>query len=141
MTRKNTNGGIMTSRNSQKITVGNINRSKVTLKQTQSVHEEYYDFEKATQFFDSLLDRVERKKMRDDDKSDLKDDIGNLKDEVLNGSEADESKLKRLLRNIRRMAPDIFDVIIQTAINPISGLGLVLQKTVRKMMQETNQNI
>jgi hypothetical protein len=71
-----------------------------------------------------------------DELDDLKDEIEKLKDQINQGSQADESLMAKIFRNIKRMAPDILEVITKTALDPIGGLGLVDRKVAAKMASE-----
>jgi hypothetical protein len=62
------------------------------------------------------------------DKTDLKENVAKVADEVSKGKRADSGRLERLLNTIGSLAPDIFDVAIATLANPLAGLGLVATK-------------
>jgi hypothetical protein len=62
------------------------------------------------------------------DKTDLKENVAKVADEVSKGKQADSGRLERLLNVILSLAPDIFDVAIATLANPLAGLGLVAKK-------------
>jgi hypothetical protein len=70
------------------------------------------------------------------DKTDLKDNVGKVADEVSKGRQADSGRLERLLNVILSIAPDIFDVAIATLANPLAGLGLVAKKIGEKAKLE-----
>lgn len=70
------------------------------------------------------------------DKADLKTDLKEAEKELAKGDQADEEFLARHLRNVKRMAPDILDVVLATFANPIAGLGLVAKKIADKMKAE-----
>ena len=53
------------------------------------------------------------------------------------GEEADESFLERRLRNIKRMAPDILEVIATTFADPALGVSKVIQKVMAKAKAAT----
>jgi hypothetical protein len=61
-------------------------------------------------------------------KTDLKDNVAKVADEVSKGKQADSGRLERLLNVILSLAPDIFDVAIATLANPLAGLGLAAKK-------------
>jgi hypothetical protein len=62
------------------------------------------------------------------DKTELKDNVAKVAEEVSKGKQADSGRLERLLNVILSIAPDIFDVAITTLANPLAGLGLVAKK-------------
>ncbi|MEJ5241530.1 MAG: hypothetical protein WHS87_10070 [Anaerolineales bacterium] len=49
---------------------------------------------------------------------------------------ADESFLERRLRNLRRIAPDILDVVLATLASPAAGFSLVARKVAERMRAE-----
>jgi hypothetical protein len=69
-----------------------------------------------------------KKDLLPDDKTDLKENVARVADEVSKGRQADSGRLERLLNVILSLAPDIFDVAIATLANPLAGLGLVAKK-------------
>lgn len=74
------------------------------------------------------------------DKSDLKDSVAKVAEEVSKGKEADTGRLERLLNAIGSLAPDILDVAIATIASPLAGLGLVAKKIgdKAKLLQQTS---
>jgi hypothetical protein len=67
------------------------------------------------------------------DRADLKADVEEIQAEVAKGDKADESFLARRLRNLKRMAPDILEVVLATLANPAAGLGAVAAKVAKRM--------
>ncbi len=63
-----------------------------------------------------------------EDKTDLKQNVAKMTDEISKGKKADAGRLERLLNGIGSMAPDILEVAITTLLNPLAGLGLVAKK-------------
>jgi len=61
-------------------------------------------------------------------KTELKDNVAKVADEVSKGKQADSGRLERVLNVILSIAPDVFDVAIATLANPLAGLGLVAKK-------------
>lgn len=74
----------------------------------------------------------ERKDLTPDAKADLKAEIQDVEAEVKKGEQADETFLARRLRNIRRIAPDILDVVTATLTNPTAGFSLIARKVAEK---------
>ncbi len=68
------------------------------------------------------------KNLLPDDKTDLKDHVDKVANEISKGKKANSGRLERLLNSIGGMAPDIFDVTIATLANPLAGIGLVAKK-------------
>jgi hypothetical protein len=74
------------------------------------------------------------------DKEDLKSEIKELQKEDTKGEEVDESFVARRLRNIRRIAPDILDVILATITNPAAGFSMITKKVADKMKADTMES-
>lgn len=68
-----------------------------------------------------------------EDKADVQAELQEVEEELQKGEAADEGFIRRRLRNIRRMAPDILEVVLTTFANPLKGLGTVAQKIAAKM--------
>lgn len=71
------------------------------------------------------------------EKEDLKAEVADIQKEDAKGEKANESDISRRLRNIKRMAPEIFEVVLATITNPIAGFGVVAKKVAEKMKAET----
>jgi hypothetical protein len=69
-------------------------------------------------------------------KADVQAELQEVETEIRKGQGADEGFIRRRLRSIRSMAPDIYDVIITTFANPVAGLGMVARKVAEKMRAE-----
>jgi len=67
-----------------------------------------------------------------EDKADLKAELKELEEEVTKGKQANEDFLTRRLRNIKRIAPDILEVVTATLANPAAGFAMVAQKVAQK---------
>jgi hypothetical protein len=67
------------------------------------------------------------------DKADVQAELEEVETELQKGEKANEGFIRRRLRNVQRMAPDIYDVVLTTFGNPIAGLGLVAKKIAEKM--------
>ncbi len=71
-----------------------------------------------------------------EDKEDLQAELEEVETELKKGTEAHQGFIRRRLRNIERIAPDIYDVVITTFGNPLAGLGMVAKKIAKKMKAE-----
>lgn len=86
-----------------------------------------------TNFFLPIYQAIEEKKdLKPDAKADLKAEVQEVEAEVKKGEKADEAFLARRLRNIRRIAPDILDVVTATLTNPAAGFSLIARKVAEK---------
>ncbi len=70
------------------------------------------------------------------DKEDLKSEVKELQKEDEKGPEAEEKQFSRHLRNIKRMAPDILEVVLAAVANPVAGFGAIAKKVAEKMKAE-----
>ena len=70
------------------------------------------------------------------DKADLKAEVQDAQAEAAKGEQASEDFLSRRLRNIRRVAPDILDVMVNTLSSPAQGLATVVRKVMLKAKEE-----
>ena len=64
----------------------------------------------------------------EDDKQDLKDQIGKIKAECGKGDQMDMSRLEKLINTLAVIGPDVFEVVTTTLANPLAGIGLALKK-------------
>lgn len=95
------------------------------------------DPEAVARAFRALYSAVEQKpNLPPQDKADLKAELQELETEVVKGEDADEGFIARRLRYIKRMAPDILEVVVATLINPVSGISTVAKKVAERMRQE-----
>jgi len=86
--------------------------------------------------FDEIYQKLDiQKDLSPDVKRDVKEELGEIKS-ALESSEPDESFLTRRFRNLKRMAPDIADVALETLKNPIGGVVEVIKKVSKKMAEE-----
>ncbi len=86
------------------------------------------------EYIQQILAKIEKQPdLHPDDKADLKAAVQEIQEEDGKGNEADESFIARRLRNIRRTAPDILEVVLTTIGNPSAGFGLVARKVAEKM--------
>jgi hypothetical protein len=89
------------------------------------------------ELFEELFRRIDqRPDTPAEDREDLKANVAEIRTEVEKGEQADESFLKMRLRNIKRIAPDIAEVVLATLVNPAAGFALVVGK-IAKRAQET----
>ncbi len=62
----------------------------------------------------------------------MKIGVQQVQAEVAKGEEADESSLARYLRGVKRVAPDILEVIVNTFADPALGVATVIRKVMTK---------
>ena len=86
--------------------------------------------------FDEIYQKLDiQKDLSPDVKRDVKEELGEIKS-ALESSEPDESFLTRRFRNLKRMAPDIAEVAIETLKNPVSGVVEVIKKVSKRMAED-----
>jgi hypothetical protein len=66
----------------------------------------------------------------------LQTQVKEIEKELQKGEKAKPSFLVERLNNIKKTAPDIWEVALTTLINPPSGLILVVQKVAKKLAKE-----
>jgi hypothetical protein len=71
-----------------------------------------------------------------EDKADLRVEISEIQKEAEKRDKANEGFLMRRLRNIKRMAPDILEVILAVLANKAVGLGVIAKKIAEKIKAE-----
>lgn len=90
--------------------------------------------------FQEIYEKVdENPQLSSVDKSDLKSELQAFEDEDKKGPESNEGFLAQRLRNIKRIAPDIVDVVLATIANPAAGFGMIAKKVAEKMKAEAAQ--
>jgi CHAT domain-containing protein len=133
----NRSGGVNFG-SSGNITIGGdvVGRDKITTTNTGLSGAEIADL------FKSIYQQVEAKSnLSSRDKEDLKADVKDVEAEtakVARGQKPDESFLERRLRSIKRMAPDILDVIAGTFASPTLGAATVIRKIVDRVKQKAD---
>jgi hypothetical protein len=88
--------------------------------------------------FRPIYDAIEaRPGTSSEDRADILAEVEEIQSWVSRGDDADESFLSRRLRNLKRMAPDILELVLATMANPAAGLGVVAIKLANRMQAET----
>jgi hypothetical protein len=64
--------------------------------------------------------------------ADLKADVKDIQQEIKKGKKADNEFIARRLRNIKRMAPEILEVVVATIVNPVFGLSVCSKESCEK---------
>ena len=79
--------------------------------------------------FQTVFQKLEQKTdLPDTKKQEIEETVELIKGETRKGTEANEKALRHYIRTLARMAPDILDVIVATATNPILGAGTIIRK-------------
>lgn len=86
--------------------------------------------------FDEIYKKLDgHKALAPQQKEDIHAELQDVQLE-LEKSTPDESFLARRFRNIKRMAPDIADIALETLKNPISGVVEIIKKVSKKVAEE-----
>lgn len=95
-----------------------------------------------TELFREIYRAIERLPSDSDvDRNKIKDMIAEIEAEVKKGRAASSGKLEGLLKTLRQMAPDIFEVTVTTWSNPVAGVGMVLKKVADKAKENTASSV
>lgn len=71
------------------------------------------------------------------DKEDAQVLVNGIKAEIGKGEQAQEEKFAGLLHRLNRMAPDIWEVVVNTLVNPAAGVATVIQKISEKAGEQS----
>lgn len=86
--------------------------------------------------FDEIYKKLDvRQDLNPQEKEDVHAELKEVQLE-LEKPEPDESFLARRFRNVKRMAPDIAEVAMETLKNPISGVVEIIKKVSKKVAEE-----
>lgn len=132
MARKENKTGLSAGNNSVVIG-GSVQGSNIVIGNNNTVANSSVNI---APLFDEIYKKLDaHKDLKPQEKEDV---LSELKDAQLEleRPEPDESFLARRFRNIKRMAPDIAEVAIETLKNPISGVVEIIKKVSKKVAEE-----
>jgi hypothetical protein len=69
------------------------------------------------------------------DKKEITEIVNRIESETQRNEQANPTKIERWLGTLSQMAPDIFDVVIATLVNPVIGIDMVVCKVAEKARQ------
>ncbi|HGJ64338.1 TPA: hypothetical protein ENS27_02985 [bacterium] len=116
------NVSIQASGNNQNVIVGN--NSSITNGLTGS---------DIAQLFDDVFRRIDQQNISKTDKQEIRETVELIQVEVSKGEEANEKTLTAFFRSLQRMAPDILDVTLAAATNPMLAASVIAKKVVEKI--------
>jgi hypothetical protein len=87
--------------------------------------------------FAPVYHAIEQASLPAQDKADIKDEVHNVETEVTKGEVADQTFLARRLRNLKRMAPDIGELLLSTLAGPGAVVSTVVRKVAEKVKNES----
>ena len=83
--------------------------------------------------FETIYNQVEsRQDTSQEQKTQIKAEIEALQAEAKKVEAVDKKFVKERLRNLKKMAPDIWEVVVATLANPVAGINLVVSKIAQK---------
>ncbi len=89
------------------------------------------------ELFQTVFHKLEQKTdLPNTEKQEIEETIELIRDETQKGTEANEKALGHYIRTLARMAPDVLDVVIATATNPLLGAGTMIRKVAEKAKAE-----
>ena len=124
--KKKNNGGIVIGGNVSGSNIVQGNRNVVS---NQNIN--------VAPLFDSIYHFVEtHPKLQKGKKQDAIADLKEIQT-ALEESQPDEGFIARRFRNIKRMAPDIVEVAMETLKNPLGGVAEVIKRVAKKMAESS----
>ena len=132
MAKKENTSGISAGDNSVVIG-GNVQGSNIVIGSNNTLSNSSANI---ALLFDDIYKKLDVKKdLKPQDKEEVHADLKELQKE-LEKPDPDETFLARRFRNIKRMAPDIADIALETLKNPISGVVEIIRKVAKKVADE-----
>lgn len=122
-----------------KISVGNVTDSKAVAigRGAQATVTEGIGGEELALLFAPVYEQIQDRPVDPDvDKEELSETVQKVVAESARGEEANPNRVERWLKNLALMAPDIFDVVSATLLNPAAGVAAVIRKVVEKAQEQ-----
>lgn len=116
------NVSVQTSGNNQNIVVGS--NSSITNGLTGP------DIAK---LFEDVFRRIDQENISETHKQEIRETVELIQDEVSKGEKANEKALTAFLRSLQKMAPDILDVVLAAAANPMLAASVIARKVADKI--------
>ena len=134
MARKENKNGISAGNNSVVIG-GSVQGSNIVIGNNNTVANSSVNI---APLFGEIYKKLDGKKdLNPQEKEDVQAELKEAQIE-LEKPEPDENFLTRRFRNIKRMAPDIADIALETLKNPISGVVEIIKKVSKKVAEEAS---
>jgi hypothetical protein len=112
---------------------GNVERSNVVVGNNNIVSNQSVQL---APYFEIIVQAVEQSPtLTPADKEDVTAELQEIQT-ALEDPTPDETFLARRFRNIKRMAPEIVEVAVETLKNPISGVAEVVKRIAKKMAED-----
>jgi len=112
---------------------GNVDRSNIVVGDNNTISNQSVQL---APYFEIIVQAVEKSPtIQPADKEDVKAELQEIQT-ALEEPTPDETFLARRFRNIKRMAPEIVEVAVETLKNPISGVAEVVKRIAKKMAED-----
>ncbi|MBN1485180.1 MAG: caspase family protein [Chloroflexia bacterium] len=87
--------------------------------------------------FAPILQQIERMPPDPDvDKDEIVETVEKIRDEAAKAEDANTRKVRRWLRFLVEMSPDIWDVVVKTVANPVYGFAEAVRKVAKRAQEE-----
>lgn len=83
--------------------------------------------------FEDVLRRVDQQNISETHKQEIRETVELIQDEVSKGEKANEKALTVFFRSLQKMAPDILDVALAAATNPMLAASVIAKKVAEKI--------
>jgi hypothetical protein len=116
------NVSVQTSGNNQNIIVGD--NSSITNGLTGA---------EVAKLFEDIFRRIDQQNRSETDKQEIRETVELIQDEVSKGEKANEKTLTAFFRSLQKIAPDILDVVLAAAADPILAASVIARKVADKI--------
>lgn len=83
--------------------------------------------------FEDVFRRIDQENLSETHKQEIRETVELIQDEASKGEKANEKALTSFFRSLQKMAPDILDVTIAAAANPMLAASVVVRKVADKI--------
>lgn len=83
--------------------------------------------------FEDVFRRVDQENLSETHKQEIRETVELIQHEVSKGEKANEKALTAFLRSLQKMAPDILDVVLAAAANPMLAASVIARKVADKI--------
>lgn len=116
------------------IKVGDVSQSYVAIgRHSQVTVTHGLQGEELARLFAAAYQRIEaRTEDPDVDKTEIKETVQKIEQEVAQGDQANPNKIDRWLKTLEKIAPDILEVIVTALLNPGAGVATAVRKVAER---------
>ncbi len=83
--------------------------------------------------FEDVFRQIDQQNNSEADKQEIRETVELIQDEVAKGEKANEKALTAFIRSLQKMAPDILDVVLAAAANPMLAASVIARKVADKI--------